>query len=80
VAPDRGVAGARSPRYNVIQRITWYAADALGSLRRTFNGASATPLGIVNYDPWGTPESGSVPTSGRLDPFNSIGTMRIGVR
>ena len=38
----------------------WYAADALGSVRRTFNGASATPQGIVNYDPWGTPESGSV--------------------
>jgi YD repeat-containing protein len=31
---------------------TWYAQDARGSVRRTFNGGSATPLGIVNYDPW----------------------------
>jgi len=41
---------------------TWYASDALGSVRRTFGGVSATPLGVINYDPWGTPESGSVPT------------------
>jgi YD repeat-containing protein len=36
---------------------TWYAADALGSVRRTVTDAG-TPLGVVNYDPWGTPESG----------------------
>jgi len=40
---------------------TWYAADALGSVRRTVTDAG-TPLAIVNYDPWGTPESGAVPT------------------
>src|SRR5262249_51508011 len=41
----------------------WYVAGALGSVRRT--GADAgTPLGVVNYDPWGTVESGSVPTFG----------------
>src|SRR5262249_18020895 len=42
---------------------TWYAADALGSLRRTVADAG-TPLGTVNYDPWGTVETGSVPTFG----------------
>ncbi|MDQ2998537.1 MAG: hypothetical protein M3R61_15995 [Chloroflexota bacterium] len=42
---------------------TWYAADALGSVRRTV-ADNGTPLGIVNYDPWGTPESGTVPTFG----------------
>ena len=42
---------------------TWYAADALGSVRRTVTDVGV-PLGIVNYDPWGTPESGTVPTFG----------------
>jgi len=43
---------------------TWYAADALGSVRRTVSDAG-TPLGIVvTYDPWGTPETGTVPTFG----------------
>jgi len=42
---------------------TWYGYDALGSVRRTV-ADSGTPLGIVTYDPWGTPESGTVPTFG----------------
>ncbi len=42
---------------------TWYTNDGLGSVRRTMADAG-TPLGVVNYDPWGTPESGSVPTFG----------------
>jgi YD repeat-containing protein len=59
---------------------TWYAADALGSVRRTFNGASATPLGVVNYDPWRTPESGTLTTFGRSGLFNSIRTLHIAAR
>jgi RHS repeat-associated protein len=42
---------------------TWYVGDGLGSVRLTLDDAGA-PLGLVNYDPWGTPESGSVPTFG----------------
>jgi RHS repeat-associated protein len=42
---------------------TWYAADALGSVRQTLSDSGAV-LGMVNYDPWGTVESGTVPTFG----------------
>jgi RHS repeat-associated protein len=42
---------------------TWYLNDALGSVRRTLNDMGA-PTGLVFYDPWGTPESGAVPTFG----------------
>ena len=42
---------------------TWYAADALSSVRRTVADAG-TPLAVVDYDPWGTPESGTVPGFG----------------
>jgi hypothetical protein len=31
---------------------TWYAADALGSVRRTVTDAGM-PLGVINYDPLG---------------------------
>jgi hypothetical protein len=41
---------------------TWYAADALGSVRRTLSD-TGTPLGIVNYDPWGTVERGQCRSS-----------------
>ncbi|HJZ46245.1 MAG TPA: hypothetical protein VKE41_03730, partial [Roseiflexaceae bacterium] len=51
---------------------TWYASDALGSLRRTV-ADSGTPLGIVNYDPWGTPESGSVSTFGFTGEMQDVG-------
>jgi hypothetical protein len=34
---------------------TWYVADALGSVRRTV-ADTGMPLGVINYDPWGTPE------------------------
>ena len=43
-------------------------------MRRTFNGANATPLGIVTYDPWGTPESGSVPTFGFTSELQDVGS------
>lgn len=42
---------------------TWYAADALGSLRRTLTD-SGVPGSVIHYDPWGLPLSGSVPTFG----------------
>jgi len=58
---------------------TWYAADALGSVRRTFNTA-ATPLGIVTYDPWGTPESGSVPTFGFTGELQDATTGLVNLR
>jgi hypothetical protein len=42
---------------------TWYLGDALGSTRRTMSDAGVL-VGTTSYDPWGTPESGSVPTFG----------------
>jgi RHS repeat-associated protein len=39
---------------------TWYAADALGSVRRTLN-ESGSPLSAINYDPWGMPEGAATP-------------------
>jgi len=38
---------------------TWYAADGLSSVRRTL-ADTGTPLGVVNYDPWGTPRPNAV--------------------
>ncbi len=46
---------------------TWYVSDALGSVRRTVS-AAGVPQGVISYDPWGTVETGSVPTFG----FSSI--------
>ena len=54
----------------------WYAADALGSVRRTV-ADNGTPLGIVNYDPWGTPESGTVPTFGFTGELRDAGAHGI---
>jgi RHS repeat-associated protein len=42
---------------------TWYVHDALGSVRRTVTDAGV-PQGIITYDPWGSVESGTVPTFG----------------
>jgi RHS repeat-associated protein len=58
---------------------TWYASDALGSVRRTVADAG-TPLGIVNYDPWGTPESGSVPTFGFTGEVQDAGAGLVNLR
>jgi RHS repeat-associated protein len=58
---------------------TWYASDALGSVRRTFNTA-ATPLGVINYDPWGTPESGSVPAFGFTGELQDTTTGLVNLR
>jgi len=57
----RAAPAQRTPLISGVK--TWYAADALGSVRRTVTNAG-TPLGVVNYDPWGMPESGTVPTFG----------------
>ena len=48
-------------------------------MRRTFNTA-ATPLGIVTYDPWGTPESGSVPTFGFTGELQDATTGLVNLR
>ena len=42
---------------------TWYATDALGSVRQTMNDRGVV-LGSVAYDPWGQVQSGNVPTFG----------------
>jgi RHS repeat-associated protein len=42
---------------------SWYLGDALGSVRQTLSN-SGIALSNVNYDPWGTVESGTVPTFG----------------
>jgi len=42
---------------------TWYATDALGSVRRTV-ADSGTPLGIVNYDRGARPRAGRCRRSG----------------
>jgi len=59
---------------------TWYAADALGSVRRTFDGASATPQSTINYDPWGVVESGSVPTFGFTGELQDAATGLVNLR
>ena len=58
---------------------TWYAYDALGSLGRMVADAG-TPLGIVNYDPWGTPESGTVPTFGFTGEVQDTATALVNLR
>ena len=42
---------------------TWYAADALGSVRQTLSNTGVVQ-GAINYDPWGAVQSGSVATFG----------------
>ncbi|KAB8144824.1 hypothetical protein F8S13_03020 [Chloroflexia bacterium SDU3-3] len=42
---------------------TWYAADALGSVRGTLDAAGDLHS-LVSYDPWGQVESGTAPTFG----------------
>jgi RHS repeat-associated protein len=58
---------------------TWYTADALGSVRRTVSD-SGTPQGVINYDPWGTPESGSVPTFGFTGELQDVGAGLVNLR
>jgi RHS repeat-associated protein len=57
----------------------WYVADALGSVRRSV-ADNGTPLGIINYDPWGTPESGSVPTFGFTGEIQDVGAGLVNLR
>jgi RHS repeat-associated protein len=58
---------------------TWYAADALGSVRRTLSD-TGTPNAPVNYDPWGTPEMGSVPTFGFTGELQDTATGLVNLR
>jgi len=58
---------------------TWYAADALGSVRRTVADAGV-PLGVINYDPWGTPETGTVPAFGFTGELQDAATGLVNLR
>ena len=58
---------------------TWYVTDALGSVRQTLNNSGAV-LGTVNYDPWGTVESGSVPTFGFTGELQDSATGLVNLR
>ena len=57
----------------------WYGTDALGSVRQTLSDIGA-PLSAVNYDPWGTPESGSVPTFGFTGEVQDSATGLVNLR
>jgi len=50
---------------------TWYASDALGSVRQTLND-SGSVLGAQHYDPWGTPQRAT------LAPFGFTGELQQG--
>jgi RHS repeat-associated protein len=58
---------------------TWYGGDGLGSVRQTLSDAG-TSLGSVNYDPWGTPESGTVPTFGFTGELQDTATELVNLR
>jgi len=58
---------------------TWYSTDALGSVRQMLSD-TAIPLGVVNYDPWGTPESGTVPTFGFTGELQDAATGLVNLR
>jgi RHS repeat-associated protein len=58
---------------------TWYAADALGSVRQTVTDAGLL-LGVVNYDPWGTPETGIIPTFGFTGEIQDVGAGLVNLR
>jgi len=50
---------------------TWYASDALGSVRQTLND-SGSVLGAQHYDPWGTPQRATIA------PFGFTGELQQG--
>lgn len=58
---------------------TWYGTDALGSVRQTLTD-SGVPLSVVNYDPWGTSESGTVPTFGFTGELQDAATGLVNLR
>jgi RHS repeat-associated protein len=58
---------------------TWYGGDALGSVRQTLSD-TGTSLGSVNYDPWGTVESGTVPTFGFTGELQDVTTGLVNLR
>jgi RHS repeat-associated protein len=69
---ERLAAVAGSPR-------TWYVGDALGSVRLTLDDAGA-PLGVVHYDPWGTPEMGTVATFGFTGELQDVASGLVNLR
>lgn len=58
---------------------TWYDSDALGSVRLTLSDSGGV-LGILNYDPWGTVESGIVPTFGFTGELQDTTTGLVNLR
>ena len=58
---------------------TWYVGDALGSVRMTLDDTGA-PLGVINYDPWGALESGTVPTFGFTGELQDSATGLVNLR
>ncbi len=48
-------------------------------MRRTVTDAG-TPLGVINYDPWGTPESGTVPTFGFTGEVQDVSAGLVNLR
>jgi RHS repeat-associated protein len=58
---------------------SWYLADALGSVRRTLTDGGAA-ASLLFYDPWGTPESGSVPTFGFTGELHDPATGMVNLR
>jgi RHS repeat-associated protein len=57
----------------------WYNGDALASVRMTLSD-TGMPLSAVNYDPWGTPESGTVPTFGFTGELQDTTTGLVNLR
>ncbi|HEY3228185.1 MAG TPA: RHS repeat-associated core domain-containing protein, partial [Roseiflexaceae bacterium] len=58
---------------------TWYQGDALSSVRQTLSD-TGTPLSTVSYDPWGTPEAGTVLTFGFTGELQDAATGLVNLR
>jgi RHS repeat-associated protein len=69
---DRLAAVAGSTR-------TWYVGDGLGSVRVMLSDSGA-PLGVVHYDPWGTVETGTVPTFGFTGELQDVSSGLVNLR
>jgi RHS repeat-associated protein len=57
----------------------WYVGDALGSVRMMLDDGGA-PLERIYYDPWGNPESGTVPTFGFTGEVQDSATGLVNLR
>jgi hypothetical protein len=66
-------------RYKIAERarLRQWIVDRYVQKRAAQIRLNGTPLGIVNYDPWGTPESGTVPTFGFTGELRDAGAHGI---